>query len=119
MENEIEDDLPKLSLAKHTALAPLLTNEVEKELRPVFETSIERVVMPLRVGNSEIELAFDRGRISTLDDHEGVGEIEIELKSGNRSDVATLARRLARAFPLPMKRARSPNEGMLAGRNAA
>ncbi len=94
-ENEIEDDRPKLKLAKGTALAPLLTDEVRNELRPVFATTVERVVMPLRFGESEIELVFDQGRISTPDSHENISEIEIELKSGHTRDVAALARRLA------------------------
>ena len=62
-EDEIDGDRPKLSLARQTALAPLLSDDVEKDLRPVFETIVERVVMPLRFGRSDIELAFDRGRI--------------------------------------------------------
>jgi len=95
-ENEIEDDRPKLKLAKGTALAPLLTDEVRNELRPVFATAVERVVIPLRFNESEIELAFDQGRISTPDSHENISEIEIELKSGRTSDVAALARRLAK-----------------------
>ena len=43
-ENEIEGDRPKLSLAKNTALAPLLNNQIKRELRPAFETDVERVV---------------------------------------------------------------------------
>ena len=99
-EDEIEGDLPKLSLARQTALAPLLSDDVEKELRPVFETSVERVVMPLRFGRSDMELAFDRGRINTPDHHLSISEFEIELKGGDRRDMAMLARRLAKAFPV-------------------
>jgi inorganic triphosphatase YgiF len=99
-EDEIDGDRPKLSLARHTALAPLLSHDIEKELRPVFETSVERVVMPLRFGRSDIELAFDRGRIHTSDHHLNISEFEIELKNGDRRDIAMLARRLAKAFPV-------------------
>jgi inorganic triphosphatase YgiF len=99
-EDEIDDDRPQLSLAKHTALAPILTGRIKKELRPIFETSVERLILPLRVGKSEIELAFDRGRIVTPDDSDVISEIEIELKSGHRSDMAAIARRLAKAFPV-------------------
>jgi inorganic triphosphatase YgiF len=49
-EDEIDGDRPKLSLARETPLAPLLSDDIEKELRPVFETSVERVTMPLRFG---------------------------------------------------------------------
>lgn len=99
-ENRIDDDRPKLSLARNTALAPLLTNQIKRELGPVFETDVERTVVPLRIGNSEIEIAFDQGRINTPDDHDSISEIEIELKKGRRSDMVLLARRLARAFPV-------------------
>lgn len=99
-ENEINGDRPQLSLAKDTALAPLLKGKIKKELGPVFETSVERIVVPLRVGASEIELAFDRGRIGTPDRQESISEIEIELKSGHLKDVAQIARRLAHQFAL-------------------
>ena len=99
-EDEIDGDRPKLSLARLTALAPLLSDDVEKELRPVFETIVERVVMPLRFGRSDIELAFDRGRINTPDHHLSISEFEIELKDGDQLDMAMLARRFAKAFPV-------------------
>jgi len=99
-ENEIEDDRPKLSLTRNTALAPLLNNQIKRELRPAFETDVERVAVPVRIGKSDIEIAFDQGRVNTPDDHDGISEIEIELKKGRRSDMALLARRLARAFPV-------------------
>ena len=99
-ENEIEGDRPKLSLARNTALAPLLNNQIKRELRPAFETDVERVVVPLRIGRSEIEIAFDQGRVNTPNDHDAISEIELELKKGRRSDMAALARRLARALPV-------------------
>ena len=100
-EDEIDGDRPKLSLARHTTLEPLLSDDIEKELRPVFETSVERVVIPLRFGRSDIELAFDRGRIHTSDHrHLNISEFEIELKDGDRRDIAILARRLAKAFAI-------------------
>jgi inorganic triphosphatase YgiF len=85
---------------EYRAGAPLLNNQIKRELRPAFETDVERVVVPLRIGKSEIEIAFDQGRVNTPDDHDSISEIEIELKQGRRSDMALLARRLARAFPV-------------------
>jgi triphosphatase len=99
-EQKIEGDQPKLELAGKTALAPLLSGKIKHQLQPAFETDVDRIVMPLRVDNSEIELAFDTGRINTADDHADISEIEIELKHGERHDVATLARRLARSIPI-------------------
>jgi inorganic triphosphatase YgiF len=99
-EQRIEGDLPKLELAGKTALAPLLSGKIKHQLQPIFETDVDRVTMPLRVGNSQIELAFDSGRINTADDHADINEIEIELKHGERHDAAILARRLARSVPV-------------------
>src|ERR1700736_5237979 len=64
-EQRIEGDQPKLELAGKTRLAPLLSGKIKHQLQPAFETDVDRVVMPLRVHNSEIELAFDTGRINT------------------------------------------------------
>jgi triphosphatase len=99
-EQKIEGDQPKLELAANTALAPLLSGKIKDQLQPIFETDVDRVTMLLRVGNSEIELAFDTGRINTADGHADISEIEIELKQGDRHDVAMLARRLARSVPI-------------------
>lgn len=99
-EQRIEGDQPKLQLAGKTALAPLLSGKIKAQLQPVFETEVERVTMPVRIGGSEIELAFDSGRINTAADHAEINEIEIELTHGERHDAALLARRLARSVPI-------------------
>jgi inorganic triphosphatase YgiF len=99
-EQRIEGDRPQLELAGRTALAPLLSGKVQHQLEPVFETDVDRVTMLLRTGSSELELAFDHGRINTADDHADISEIEIELKHGNRHDAIMLARRLARSVPV-------------------
>jgi inorganic triphosphatase YgiF len=101
-------DQPKLELARGTALAPLLTAKRVERPRPVFETRIERVVIPLHVGDSDIELAFDQGCVATVDAKLDVAEIEIELKHGDRSEAARLAKRLARNIPItPSVRAKA------------
>jgi triphosphatase len=99
-EQSIEGDRPRLELATGTALDPLLSRDLEDQLQPVFETEVDRATMLLRVGGSEIEIAFDSGRINTADAHADISEIEIELKRGNRHDLALLARRLARSVPV-------------------
>lgn len=101
-ETEIDRDQPKLELARGTALAPLLTSELTKQLKPVFETHVERVVVPLRFGDSDIELAFDQGCVTTVDAKLDLAEIEIELKRGDRHDMAQLAKRLARSLPIAL-----------------
>jgi inorganic triphosphatase YgiF len=99
-EAEIDRDQPKLELARGTALAPLLTAKLAEQLRPVFETRVERVVIPLHIGDSDIELAFDQGRVATVDAAFDLAEIEIELKHGDRREAARLAKKLARSVPV-------------------
>jgi inorganic triphosphatase YgiF len=99
-EQSIEGDRPQLQLAGRTALAPLLSGKVKHQLEPVFETDVDRFTMLLRTPSSELELAFDQGRINAADDAAGISEVEIELKRGDRHDAAMLARRLAQSVPV-------------------
>ena len=101
-ETEIDRDEPVLELARNTALAPLLTDKVTKRLKPLFETRVERVVLPLHIGDSDVELALDRGCVATADAKLDLAEIEIELKHGDRGDIARLAKRLANAVPVTL-----------------
>jgi len=99
-EREVAVERPDLALAKGTALAPLATRKLERSLRAVFETKVERITMPLRIGDSEVEVAFDRGRIRTGARSEQISEIELELKQGERADIARVAERLAKSIPV-------------------
>ena len=101
-ETEIDCDEPKLELARDTALAPLLTAKLTKQLKPMFETRVERVVIPWHIGDTDIELAFDQGCVATADAKLDLAEIEIELKHGDHSEVARLAKKLARTAPLTL-----------------
>ncbi|CCE09867.1 putative CHAD domain containing protein [Bradyrhizobium sp. STM 3843] len=100
-EQEIEGDKPRLDLAEDTALGRMLTGKLCKRLQPIFETNVDRVTMPVRIGESEFELAFDTGEVRTPNDQcAPIAEIEIELKRGNRRDAVTLLRELARKIEL-------------------
>jgi triphosphatase len=99
-EAKISSQKPDLKLAKRTALRPLIGKKLKRSLKPVFETDVSRTIMPVRIGGSQIELALDRGRIEAGARRMPVNEIELELKKGNRADLARLARRLADAVPL-------------------
>jgi len=95
-EAEIDRDRPNLEMASGTALAPILTDKIAQHLKPMVETRIERTLASLHVGRSEIELAFDVGRVMTTDSSVDIAEIEIELRRGERRDMAQLARRLVK-----------------------
>ena len=106
-EERIAGDKPVLKLANGTALEPLATKKLQRKLKPEFETVIERAAFPIRSGEADLEIAVDHGHIEARESREPVSEIEIELKRGDRSAIATIAERLANRFPWPIRR--SPN----------
>jgi hypothetical protein len=85
-EAQIDSDRPNLELARRTALAPILTDDVAQHLKPVFETRVERTLMPLHVGQSEVQLAIDEGRVVTVDSSIDIAEAEIELSAAISTD---------------------------------
>lgn len=90
---------PDLSLAKGTALEPLMTKKLRRRLRPLFETRVQRTVYPVADGSHAIELTVDRGIIDTGRRKLPLCEIELELKRGSAAKLFELARELAAAFP--------------------
>ena len=98
-EAEIEGDEPELARAKGTALEPLLDGKAGK-LRPVFRVEVERTAYRVKMGESRIEAALDRGTISAGKRTASVSEVELELKRGVPADLFALARELADEFPL-------------------
>ena len=98
-EHEIKGALPNLREARGTPLAPLLTKKLKRQLKPVFETRIHRASIPVRKNRALIEVALDRGQISSSRRSTPVGELELELKRGKVSEVFKLARQITRRVP--------------------
>jgi triphosphatase len=96
-ETELKDSKPDLGAVQHTALEPLLTKKLRRQLRPVFETRVHRTTYPLKVNQSQIEVTLDRGKIDTADGSKSLCEIEIESKGGDRTELFKLARTIAHA----------------------
>lgn len=99
-EDEVASNRPRLKYAKGTALAEFATKKFKSKLRPIFHTDVRRAVLNLHVDDSDIELAFDRGRLSAARRSEPISELELELKNGRARDAAALARRLQRSLPI-------------------
>jgi inorganic triphosphatase YgiF len=99
-ENEIKSEVPDLSLAAGTALAPLLTAKLRRRLKPMFETRVERTTYPLANGSRTIALTLDEGRIDTGDRSAPLCEIELELERGNEAELFEVARELAKGLEL-------------------
>jgi inorganic triphosphatase YgiF len=77
-----------------TPVAEVLDGEI-KTLAPVFTTTVERRARARRKGGSVIEVAFDRGEVSTGERQAAVQELELELKKGDPAVLFELARKLA------------------------
>ena len=61
-EAELRDGRPDLKQAA-AALKPLGLKKLSRQLRPVFETRVQRTTYPLTRKDCDIELAIDRGEI--------------------------------------------------------
>jgi inorganic triphosphatase YgiF len=64
-------------------------------LKPVFETTVQRHVLPLRYRGSQLELALDRGEIKTGRRRMPIHEVEVELKRGKPASVIAIGRKIA------------------------
>ena len=67
-----------------------------KRLRPLFVSDVERQTLPVRFGESHIEMALDIGHIEAVGGNlEEVSELELELLDGDASALLELALELA------------------------
>lgn len=98
-ESEIAGNEPDLSLAKGTALEPLLTKKLRRQLRPLFETRVQRTLYPVVDDANAIALTVDRGTIDTGTRTLPFCEIELELKRGTAAKLFEVARGLTAALP--------------------
>jgi triphosphatase len=99
-EHQITSDKPQLKYAKYTPLAPLISKKLKRKLRPIFRTDVRRARLNVRLNGSDIERAFDRGRLLAGKRTLPICELEIELKKGMPQDVALLAWRLQKDLPV-------------------
>jgi inorganic triphosphatase YgiF len=99
-EDEVHSSRPQLDLARGTCLAPLVDKKLDKRLHPVFTSKVRRAVLPVHFRTSDIEVAFDRGKLVAGRRTEPIHELELELAQGCAEDAAELGRRLAKTLPL-------------------
>ena len=98
-EAEITGEQPDLGLADGTALGPLVSDRLRRQLRPLFETRVKRTVYPLTNGPRAIALTIDHGSIDSRDHSAPLCEIELELKRGDLAGVFDVAREISHALP--------------------
>jgi inorganic triphosphatase YgiF len=95
-ETEIAGRTPDLDEANGTPLQRLASNKLRRKLKPIFETKVHRIIMPVRTKRSELELAIDHGRIVAAGHTSRIEEVELELKSGSARDLFRVAKALER-----------------------
>ena len=101
-EHKLDDDEPDLRAARGTALEPLLSGKLKRDLEPIFATHVQRTFLPLRSGNSRIELALDEGHVRAGRKSSPLAEVELELKKGTASDLFKAARLVASLAPIKL-----------------
>jgi inorganic triphosphatase YgiF len=101
-EHELQGDEPDLRAARGTALEPLLSGKLKRDLKPIFATHVQRTLLPLRSGNSQIELALDEGHVRAGQKSSPLAEVELELKKGKASDLFKAARVVAGLAPIKL-----------------
>jgi inorganic triphosphatase YgiF len=101
-EHKLQGDEPDLRAARGTALEPLLSGKLKRDLEPVFATHVQRTFLPLRSGNSRIELALDEGHVRAGRKSSPLAEVELELKKGTASDLFKAARLVAGLAPIKL-----------------
>ena len=83
----------------------------DRALEPQFETRVKRRTRLINLGAAQIEIAFDEGEIVAGDRRAHVAEVELELKSGDASDLYDLAARAVEALPLRLEVASKSERG--------
>src|SRR3954447_7115229 len=101
-EHKLQSGEPDLRAGRGTALEPLLSGKLKRNLEPIFVTHVQRTSLPLRSGNSRIELALDEGHVRAGQKSSPLAEVELELKSGKASDLFKAARVVAGLAPVKL-----------------
>jgi triphosphatase len=102
-ERKLDGDGPDLRAARGTALQPLISKKLKRELKPIFATHVHRTFVPIRPRNgSVIELALDEGHVRGGRQSSPIAEVELELKKGNITDLFKAARAVAVLVPVKL-----------------
>jgi len=75
---------------------------LQQRLNPLFSTHFDREIWLVTAGKSEVEIAFDKGEVAAGEHQEALSEVELELKSGERSDMLAFAQQLIAVGDLRM-----------------
>lgn len=103
-EAELKSGEPDLSRIEDDDLQILFAEQhLAEKLKPVFTTEFDRRSVPLRLGDSEVELALDEGEIKAGEERMPICEAELELVSGPPARIYELALALNEQVPLRLE----------------
>ncbi|REL27961.1 CYTH domain-containing protein [Thalassotalea euphylliae] len=118
----IDDSTPELALFP-ADIWPTTTDveQLQANLQAIFSTNFYRTTWQVNVGDSVVEVAFDQGIIESKGHSKGqskgqilpINEIELELVSGERQAIFTLAKELCQAFTVTPGRQSKAARGYL------
>jgi triphosphatase len=102
-ERKLDGDGPDLRAARGTALQPLISKKLKRDLKPIFATHVHRTIVPIRPRNgSVVELALDEGHVRSGRQSSSIAEVELELKKGGITDLFKAARAIAELVPVKL-----------------
>jgi triphosphatase len=102
-ESKLDADGPDLRAARGTALQPLISKKLKRDLKPIFATHVHRTFVPIRPRNGSIvELALDEGDVRGGRQSSQIAEVELELKKGGITDLFKAARTIAELVPVKL-----------------
>jgi triphosphatase len=90
-ERSVDDDRPMIDDATPI---PALLGEKVREIGPIFEVHVHRMIWEIQDNETHIEVALDRGEVIAGNRREPICEIELELKAGVSSALFAWARRI-------------------------
>lgn len=94
---------PDPELGSAQAIEPILqTRSVQRSLKPVYETRVQRRACTLDRDGARIELVFDRGEVIAGKHIQPLLEVELELLEGSPGSLFDLARELHARVPLQL-----------------
>ena len=103
-DSALDGERPDVGRIDRNIVGPLLRDGMARKLRPVFTTSFERRVLPVRLGDTDIEVALDVGELKAGRRRAPICEAELELKSGSPARLYELALAMQADLPLHIER---------------
>ena len=104
IDSDIDRARPDVRRIDHALIGSIFDGAKERSLRPVFTSAFERRILPVKLGESEIEVALDVGELRAGRRRAPICEAELELKSGDPARLYELALAMQANLPLRIER---------------